>query len=62
GARDVRIEVRGNRLLVRVAGAAPVRAALDPLLAGGGVAFEIAARSRHTLVFHRPTLGPLRTG
>ncbi|MEU6749040.1 polysaccharide deacetylase family protein [Spirillospora sp. NPDC046719] len=59
GARSVRIEARGHRLTVTVAGGAPLRAAIDPRLNEGGLTFEIAARDRRTLVFRDPALVPL---
>jgi hypothetical protein len=62
GARGVRIEVRGARLTVAVAGGAPLRAAIDPRLNEGGVTFEIAARDPRTLVFRKPTFDPLTAG
>ncbi|WP_433229415.1 polysaccharide deacetylase family protein [Actinomadura formosensis] len=62
GARDVRIEVRGTRLTVAVAGGAPLHATIDPRLGKGGLKFEIAARDQSTLIFHEPTLDPLRAG
>ncbi|MER7542602.1 polysaccharide deacetylase family protein [Spirillospora sp. NPDC127506] len=62
GARGVRIEVRGIRLTVSVAGGRPLRAAIDPRLGEGGLTFEIAARERHTLTYRKPTLHPLRAG
>lgn len=62
GARDVRIEVRGARLTVAVAGAAPLRAAIDTRLGRGSPAFGIATRDRRTLTFHEPMFGPLHAG
>jgi peptidoglycan/xylan/chitin deacetylase (PgdA/CDA1 family) len=61
-ARKVRIEVRGVRLAVAVAGGRPLRAAIDPRLGKGGLTFEIAARKRRTLTYHNPTLDPLHAG
>lgn len=62
GTREIRIEARGIRLTVSVAGGRPLRAAIDPRLGEGGLTFEIAARDRHTLTYHKPTLDPLDAG
>ncbi|WP_026401011.1 polysaccharide deacetylase family protein [Actinomadura rifamycini] len=63
GARDVAVEVRGDRLTVEVEGARPLRAALaggsGPPIDRGGVRLGITARGGCTVTFHDPTFVPL---
>ncbi|MBE1530933.1 polysaccharide deacetylase family protein [Actinomadura algeriensis] len=58
GPRDVAIEVRGDRLTVRVEGGRPLHAALTggtgPPIDRGGVRFGITARGGRTVTFHDP--------
>ncbi|MFV2174699.1 polysaccharide deacetylase family protein [Actinomadura sp. LOL_016] len=64
GARGVAIEVRGDRLSVRVEGGRPLRAVLTggpgPPVDRGGLRFGITARGGRTVTFHDPTFVPLR--
>ncbi|QFG24406.1 polysaccharide deacetylase family protein [Actinomadura sp. WMMB 499] len=64
GARDVAIEVRGDRLTVSVEGGGPLRAVLSggtgPPVDRGGVVLGITARGGRTVTFHDPTFVPLR--
>lgn len=60
GPRDVRIDVLGDRLTVRVEGGRPLRADLTAGLDKGGLRFGITARGRQRVTFHDLKFVPLR--
>lgn len=57
--RDVEIRVQGSRIVVTIAGRAPLTVTADPRIAAGGVRFAAAGTAHKTLTFQAPTLDVL---